>query len=1063
MPGRDKIFIFYLQNTATGECYYRDVNGNTQKTSIMAAGEMIDISLPNAPSGWMETELGFMRNATYKGFNRSFSSPLKLVKDAKVMVQEMYYNGVGTETPLSLLILKRNPNPKAGEPLYKKYYKAPLDLSKKSDVVGESFQVNMLDGDLAQLVKTYDKTTFQIPCDGSIEENIKINADGTYLPDVLTYQFIQFSPPGGGHESGIFGAIPVVLVGEDGDSFGVQKGNPQFEQFTEPLTNDEITAYYAKSGNFLLSKNSRFTVEIEGYISVRPGLHPTRFDMYLATSKSIVGTDGSTSHSVNLIQPGHDGFDNYVQVTAPSPYYFKQSITLDKNENLFLMGVMGDLDNTVTIIGGAFQVRFNSKPLDTSVWGISVYDLGVLLMKNICAAAKTQFQTFNFGFKSDLLNKFKNIVITSGDAIRASGDTNYNRFFNAIQNNPNFPNINEYFSYGPVIKTTLADFFAFVNAVFCACMGNEQKPGEGEKLFIEDIIYVYDSSKTTFDLGEVGTFKVDADSESLITGIKIGYKPQNYDQKAGKYEWNTTLEMLTPIKSIASKLLEIISPYRADSYGFERLRADIDSTSTTRNTGDSDVFAVACDYSKFILDYFKMSFVSSNQDPTDSNNSNLRLIPNNFSQGLPMTVDRPGYFNVSSDPTIFILAQKALLSTWVMTINISGHFQGQLANLLTGTPVDFVRIDIVVDGIIFQTLTQVVTGASTAISMVKTINRTWATDDCFYVLVTTSTGAITTLDSVIIDLNSGYITVSGSAITIDPGTNLKPIGLPIVAAPTVSGLPVVSYGFQYFQFSEIVRNNNFSLFFDLSGIRKTNNARDTSQRIIINLYLNGLIAETSITNATPGWTIWTDTSLSIMNRAFQNGDLVWVVADVEDLNADILDMSLLVQSNVIKAYDFDRPNFSSILGIPNIPNVDLPDGTQIFDPTKAGAPFNIVLSPKRCLLRWLNYLASVLYFQRNSALTNAVLSKNNFMQTTLDGVTIKENADVQLSDGVPFFYPETAKITSNVPATFSEVQTGAANSYVTFTSNGKPFGFFPNKMKQRPALNEMQEWEGNLA
>src|SRR5579863_2018124 len=103
-----KPYIFYLQNTVTGGCLYVDASGNIQEVSIMAAGTMQDVSLKNAPDGWLTSTLAYSRNKTYYGFNRSYSDTIKLVKDAAYIAKQKFYLETGVNTKLSLLILKYN-------------------------------------------------------------------------------------------------------------------------------------------------------------------------------------------------------------------------------------------------------------------------------------------------------------------------------------------------------------------------------------------------------------------------------------------------------------------------------------------------------------------------------------------------------------------------------------------------------------------------------------------------------------------------------------------------------------------------------------------------------------------------------------------------------------------------------------------------------------------------------------------------------------------------------------------------------------------------------------------
>ena len=241
--------------------------------------------------------------------------------------------------------------------------------------------------------------------------------------------------------------------------------------------------------------------------------------------------------------------------------------------------------------------------------------------------------------------------------------------------------------------------------------------GEGESVFFESKGYVFNSSQETFDLGEVSDFDAAVDIDKLFTILKIGYPEQQYDQKSGKFEWNTTLEMVSPVNSIPSKTLDLTSRYRADSYAIERLRADIDSTSHTKNTSDNSVFIINTDRSSFIYDYFETNFISTITDPTNVNNTNVLMIQNNLYQSLPTTIIRSSYFSINNDPSIFMLSQQALATSMPLAISILGNLNGSPFNSLTGQAADTVTFNVFVNGVIVKTYTITATSASTAISI----------------------------------------------------------------------------------------------------------------------------------------------------------------------------------------------------------------------------------------------------------------------------------------------------------------------------------------------------------
>jgi hypothetical protein len=1063
---RNKPYIFYLQNTVTGTCLYVDSSGNIQETSIMAAGTAQDVSLKNAPDGWMEATLGYSRNAKYYGFNRSYSDPLKLVKDAAFIARTKFYLGTGIETKLSLLILKYNQNPAAGEPLYKLYHRAPIDFPRKNDKVAEGFSCSLLEGGILQMLKTYENTVFQIPCDGSIPENIKVNMDGMYVQDTFNYQIMPAAFVTS--ISDYFTTVPAVFISNDGDNIGIIHNDPISENVTSYAG---IPGYTTTSPNYIFSAVRPTQVRIKGLMNVQSGANnfPVDFGFNYYTSQTIV-TGSTSTHSGSLLANADDSY-KIKGIMGMQTIYFDRTISLAAGETLFLAGcVGGPVVRIMSISGGNFTMQFPSIAATTAPWCITAYDLFKLIIKNINQVASSAFQTFTFGADSQYLQDKLNLVVTSGDALRASGDPNYQKFYNTIQANPAFPNVNIYNSYGPVIKTSLSDFFTSFDAILNASLGNQTLPGEGETVFFERKGYVFNSTVDTFDLGEVSDFNVTVDMEKLFTILKIGYPEQSYDQKAGKYEWNTSLEMISPIDSIPTKKLEITSRYRADAYGIERLRSNLDNTSTQRNNSDNSVFVINTDRTSSIYDYFESGFTSTLIDPTNSANTNIRLLNGQLNQPLPMQMIRSGYFSINNDPSIFILSQAGLSSSKTLAINISGNLNGSPFNALTMAPADTVTINIFLNGTIVKTYTTTATSPSTPIIITDSLTRTWNTNDVVYIQANTSATGIAILDSVSLNLGSGYYTASGASITVEAGSSCRMIALPTVSAPLVSGLPVLSYGFQYFQFNSALANQNFKTTFGFAG---TFNGSNTPG-VEVDLYVNGILNSGLTSNVSGFWQ--TFSGGPSFTRNWSLGDIMFCLASTfSTVQVQMQVLDLKVVSTQIQAFSLKRLQYDYISGLPAlcgyvttpqvIGGITVQVPTAIPVTTGAGAPYNIEdLSPKRMLMAWGNYLRSILWDQQSGVLQFSTLTKNQYLITKSGTTVFAENAPVRVSDmDAPLFTLNKATFKTRVPLFFEAMMRQSVNAFLSWTYNGLPYYGFAEDMKQKSTLNEMQSWEALIA
>jgi hypothetical protein len=1050
---KDRTFIFFLQNSASGACYWLDSGRNVRQSSIFDGLDQ-DLTI-ETPDGWKDMSLGFEKNADYQGFNRSFSFPAKLIDDAAYIVRTLFNTplGHGIETPITMTVLKYNDNPNPGDAQYALYWTGRLDLFNLEDDVAEGVKVNMIEGGVMQVVKAMENIIFELPCDGSIPENIQVYMDGMYVEDTAYFDFIPMS--------GVFaGDNPIATqkTDEDGDSFGVQLGDQQYEQAS--------TGYFQTSGNYSCSFQQPTTVQITGSITVRPfnSSNPANFGLYAATTLS-VPVAGGISHAINLI-PGFQNGANVgatVEIWQPTTFKFDKTINLAANEGMFLMWFNQFSAHNIVIMAGSFKLHYNTKPNDTFVWGLTMFDEINLLVKNMCALSSRTFQPINFGFASTLLQSRRDLVVTSGDALRASGDPNYQKFFNAIQNNPNFPNINEFYSYGPVIKTTLKDAFTAAKVQLMAAMGNQQLTGENETLFLEVMGYVYDSSKDTFDLGEVSGVKMSVQKDYLYNILEIGYDIGDFDQKSAKYEWNTKATWQLPFKSFTGKTLQLICPYQASAYKMERLRAGLNDTSITRNDGDNTVFLLNVDLTRFLYSFFNAFFQSGVSDPNQINNTNLLLLPRKLQQPVMLPNVQGGFFSQGTDPSIFVLNQQGLSAvSKPFIVNLGGTFLGNPANALVGTPADTLTIKLYVNGAVQNIWVFTATGALINWNIsAYTFTRGWSYKDCVYMSAATTINGTANITSGQMQCDTGGAYWGGSVVgtqTIQPGTGwvLIPFSA-VTAAVDSNNLPVVSYGFQYIYFNSIVINNNFNGAFSISGF----NNGGTPNNSFVDLFFNGasISSATIPPNNSGAKSPWSFTGAPF-NYSLKLGDLFFITAGAMDVSTWIAAANLTLTSTQIKGYYLLRKKYDTFTGVPclaldanGIPNTSLP-----------GAPYNVELSPKRIFEIWFPWIKSMVFDQAPGTIYFGTLTKNQYFSTTLKGVTITENADVSIGEmGDPMWIPRLVKAILMTPMTFAQAMSGAVNSHMSMTYGGVPITFFAQSLKQKPAFLEAQEWVGMIS
>jgi len=89
---------------------------------------------------------------------------------------------------------------------------------------------------------------------------------------------------------------------------------------------------------------------------------------------------------------------------------------------------------------------------------------------------------------------------------------------------------------------------------------------------------------------ECADLKVSVDEDYLFSGVRVGYERKNIENANVRFEFNGIHDYSTDI-ALNDKILDLVSPYRADCYGIEFL-AQERLKKTTDNKADKDLFLV---------------------------------------------------------------------------------------------------------------------------------------------------------------------------------------------------------------------------------------------------------------------------------------------------------------------------------------------------------------------------------------------------------------------------------------------------------------------------------------
>lgn len=510
-------FLYFLTNE-TGATYHVD-NGVVKESATELK------PLPVNPDGWNDKLVNFGRNNTYYGIFRSFTIPMKFVKDGARILREKVWK-FGFEFVMFLVILRLDKN--AGT--YQSFYKAEIDFAKTvADRI--SVEATVMEGGLPKYLKAYEGTMQEIPLEG--DGVVIVKMDGVQLDRSVNYEVYNIADL-----SNTWHTLPCAMVNEEGTSFGMLAGDSSF--YENPIVAIDEERWILKNvGNVpvdvkligtviasLQSSSSSDVVTYAGYLQRSSG--PT------VTLWNYTGAIGSTG----IFPPG-------------GVYNVNAIISLAPGERLFLLAnLTGAANRKVGYTGGSLKATFKTKFKTTYIKAIKPFVVAEKLVKGMAGSG--------YSLVSSILEN-SDIYLTCGDAIRGIA--------------------------GAKLKTSFKDFFTSYNRNLC--LGLSYK---GAEVQIRERAEYYQTG-SVYDLGNVKNAEFSFEENLIANKIKVGYPNQDYDDVNGREEFNNTHEYKAPITRVA-KEYDLTAPYRADMYGIEFIRINLEGKTTTDSSGDNDIFMI---------------------------------------------------------------------------------------------------------------------------------------------------------------------------------------------------------------------------------------------------------------------------------------------------------------------------------------------------------------------------------------------------------------------------------------------------------------------------------------
>lgn len=496
--------------------------------------------VPLNPTGDLgDIKIGWERDKDLIGIIRNFSFPVSLYRTAaKIARNEFYKKNIERRLFFILAKIFLDYNPATRPATYKRgwqaLYKGEVDLTSVKD---GDFKItfNLLDGGTAQQLSAKKDTVYELPMDDP--EAILVKMDGidiAYGAEMLLLQELYSAsafPNSSGHSSDFLTYTNISL--ED-----------------KRLALAVHDVFKTPAGSNLSSDLNYF---LEATADVSFNYH---FRLKALVSKVAPGSPISGSGSVQVLLKKQDGSTVSTllnQSIAGTDAIWNIdidttiSINLSKGDKLFLL-------TDIVVLGSNVSA------------GMLVYES----QTDITYTAKAD-PTYIKAFLPSTVNK-KLVQAMTGSADKGSSS------LIAANNNLALSCINAVRSLpGSVMKTKYSDFFMFCKVQMVAGLGIEN-----EKIVIEDVGHFYNTGEVE-DLGQVKDLEISVDKDSMANTFSIGYEEQNYDDVNGKYEFNNTHLYESSITKVVKKY-ELICPYRADGFGIEILRTNLDGKTTTDMT-----------------------------------------------------------------------------------------------------------------------------------------------------------------------------------------------------------------------------------------------------------------------------------------------------------------------------------------------------------------------------------------------------------------------------------------------------------------------------------------------
>lgn len=543
---------------------YYDDSGIT-KYFVVSGGAVTTTTtkteLKRAPSGWKDYEIGWERGWKYYGLFRSYTTPLKFLKDGAMILRSLAYQ-TGIESKVQLLVERWNSD--SSVQAYETFFIGDPDLSQMEDEFDYVVIPIMENGFIAKL-KAREDTPYEYSIDGNPDVQY-VYMDGLKLQALLKWE--------GQSEQDLSGYYNPELFARD-----VEGTNLYLTSINQSVFGGGAVRFVenrsAVNQDINLKLDYNITVDIDGSVA-----HDSHFwiqvrEVEISTNTLIGNTYLLNSTYSHPPGTAHDyiGTANLSMTLLPDR---RLEITYRVWEYVSAAFLLSNVDYTIISHKSDLSLYLVNIYEPSYVPGLYASDVWRYLMNSISAD--------NLGVPDPMISLISDLLyteygqqlfITSGDGLRNLA--------------------------GSKLKITFNQFFTFMNTKFGIEFDYDSLTGD---CYLEKKRRVFNGNVSSIYplIESVTNFKAKPFTSEAFVNLKIGSGTFTYDQKGdgiteitnGKDEFNNTAEWLSPLVRI-TKTADYVSPIRCDMYGIEFTRINYTGKEISDSSSDNDIFAIHCE------------------------------------------------------------------------------------------------------------------------------------------------------------------------------------------------------------------------------------------------------------------------------------------------------------------------------------------------------------------------------------------------------------------------------------------------------------------------------------